>query len=160
MIAMQEFERGLKELSDLTGQPIRRDTAKAFYDRLKQSDIRDFQNAVEGLASSNEKVNLHALFTHINRHRVEREEKEYQYRRAQEEYEARQFWKANYRDGNCSRNCKSCPAVFCNHVANESIKAMEKILAKEISWQDACQGLSVMFPGVGFEKEVPELQPF
>lgn len=159
-ISFAEFLSKMEELSNLTGQPIRKDTVKALHQRLHHSDIFDFQKAIDSLANTDEKVNMHNLSKHINRHMGDRLEKENADLKAQEEIQAKAFWRANYRDGNCSRNCKSCPAQFCNHVANESIKAMKRILNKEVAWESACQELADLFPGVGFEKEVPAMQPF
>lgn len=148
----------MKELADLTGNYIKK--SDTLYNWLKDNDVRDFHSAMDRLAMSDEKVNLHALLKYLNNARADRQEQENRNRKEQEEREAKAFWKANYRDGNCSRSCQSCPAVYCNHVANETIKELGKILNKQKTWQQACKELADMFPGVGFERQIPELAPF
>ncbi|MFZ5990133.1 MAG: hypothetical protein ACOYWZ_23815, partial [Bacillota bacterium] len=55
--------------------------------------------------------------------------------------------------------CFSCKRTYCDVVATEALKGMKDILSKKKTCEEICRELC-KFKGMGFEKDIPEYQPF
>jgi hypothetical protein len=160
MISYQDFHDGLKELSDLTGHRISKNTVDALYKAMNGLDNRDFTKAVQSLAESDDRANLFYLKRYTNMHMMERLEREAEEAKRKEERETKQFWLAHFKEGKClSHECGFCPKKYCMIVSNECITQLKRLFADEITSEEMHKELAEEFPGIGFEQECG-VEPF
>ena len=162
MISHERFLEKMKWLSDLTGQNIRKDTASAMWDELKKQEPQDLERAIKDLAYADEKVNLANLWKRLVKFRTTRVEGEaIEFSRKQADEISR--WWASHRGVRqvCVNeyNCFSCQREYCDLVSIEAMQAIKDIMSGDKKYIDVCRELS-KFKGLGWEKDLPENQPF
>lgn len=155
MITRKLYVEKMREGVDLLGLKIKRDTAEAIYQKIKDEfEDEDFEKAMDEIFSSGGNL-LHpypTLITKLRKYALERRERESRMAKEREEREARRFWERDrsrkYDD--CERKCGVCTVKYCDVIASRCIQAMRDLVYKKKTLRQVNDELAKEFPDLMF----------
>lgn len=160
MIEKTYFIEQLKNASYLINCLIKRDSAELMYNRLKFSDERDFDRAVDDLIEQGERLSYALLKQSIGKHMSYRIERENAERKKSEDETFKALWNSRLKEEECGHQCFACKKTYCNKVSNAALSGIKSVLLGEKTIEDMNKYMAERFPGLGFDSEIQELQPF
>lgn len=145
----------------LNGKLLPSDQAKYIYERIKDRYTNsDLSLAIESIVDENDKLTYSNIISKLNYYRSLRIENYIAKKKKEEEAEVKSFWQSHGETNCAGGECYKCNVLYCETIKNETVAAIKRILAKESTATDENKRLAGKFVGIGFEAEMPELQPF
>lgn len=164
MVEKTFFQERIREASMLlNARLLPAETEKLIYEKIKDNyHNSDIDNALHKIMDGDDKLGYLPLLRWMNHYRSMRIEHYVNKKKKEEEDEVRAFWKSNgATEGDCGGgDCFKCSVQYCEIIKVESIEAIKQILNKESAVLDKIKILSEKFKGIGFEADIPKLQPF
>lgn len=162
MISLERFENKMRWLADVTGFPVRKDTANALWEELRDTDLNDFESGCKELAYSSDKINLANLYQKIAKYSSYRIEREASQMRQKEADEIREWFRTHVGSrSECVNNyeCGECKRTYCDIVSKDCAIAIKRMIMGDINGEEAHRLLAKKFRGIGFEQYMG-IEPF
>jgi hypothetical protein len=145
MITRDLYDVRLKESTLLLGQRVDREAARLIYERIKNSYTdSDCTQAFDQCVEHEDRLNYPNIRRRLDEAKNRREEQEWALAKRQEEREAMLFWQGKTESS----------------IANAHSRVVKKILNKEASLLDGHRELAEVYPGIGHEHYIPDMEPF
>lgn len=144
-ITKELFEIRLKEAALLLGQRVDKETARLIYERIR-NDYKDVDVtiAIDICIEREDRLNYPAIKRALEKVALAREEAEWKAQKKQEEYDSARFWRAQQGDP----------------IARDHIQRITAVLNGEMPVEPTHRELAALYPGIGHERYLPDMEPF
>jgi len=161
-VSQEWFREKFTELCTLMGWSVSDNRKVMIYEELINFDRQDFLNTFNRLKGEDKFVYA-VMWKTISEQRARRVEKETHDKQMKEEDEVRAWFREHQgTKSECINNysCGDCKRTYCDIVSINSIQAIKDMITGDVDRQVIHRKLADKFHGIGFEKNVPELEPF